>query len=90
MKVLDFHAPLKNIRGEPFENQTLGTFLYDALQVVEQDQPADEKLMLARVVKKIIDSSELTIEELAAVKKRALKYASTSVILCVEQLLEGK
>lgn len=88
--ILDYDAPLKTPKGETVENSSLGAFLYDCCLSIEQDMPAEKKLTLARIAKKIVEKSEVSIEELALIKERALKYAAPAIILSVEDLLENR
>jgi hypothetical protein len=87
---LDFEAKLLDLKGKQVGEETLGSFLYGVLLINEQDMKPADKLKLARIAQKIVKVEDLTVEEVAAAKERALKYCIPSCILCVEALLEGQ
>jgi hypothetical protein len=85
---LDYDAMLTSPRGDALQGQNLGEFLYDVLLASEHDMPSDKKLLLARLAKKVVGKEDITIEEAAIMKERALKYGTTAVVLSVEEHFE--
>lgn len=87
---LNYDAKLTDPKGNPVGEATLGALLYDVALVHEEGCDSAKKLKLARIAQKIAKGEDLVLEEKALIKERALKYAVPAVVLCVEDLLEGK
>lgn len=87
---LNYEAPLVDPKGQPVGEATLGAFLYDILLAQDPELVGEKKLKLARIAQKIVKGEEVAVEDVALIKERVHKYASVSVILCVEDLLEGR
>jgi len=90
---IDMTAVLKTPKGEIITSnevaQNFESIAYECLLVSDNALDGAQKLKQAKLAKKIIGENEITIEEAALIKSLVGKYCSPSVVLAIEELLEG-
>jgi len=84
---------LKTPKGEIIKSnevaQTFESIAYECLLVSDNALDGAQKLKQAKLAKKILGEDEITIEEAVLIKSLVGKYCSPSVVLAIEEMLEG-
>ena len=84
---------LKTPKGEIIKSnevaQTFESISYECLLVSDNALDGAQKLKQAELAKKILSEDEITLEEAVLIKSVVGKYCSPSVVLAIEELLEG-
>jgi len=90
---IDMSVYLKTPKGEIIKSnevaQTFESIAYECLLVFDNALDGAQKLKQAELAKKILSEDEITIEEAVLIKSLVGKYCSPSVVLAIEELLEG-